>query len=259
MFTQLNPKRKIILFVLFLIFGIVSCKKEQGGSNTPTPPAPGTVSGSFTPTSAATAVSLDTVTGNQKYTVSPNTDGTFSFSSVLPGQYKLRVTPITIYNTPAQSIVTVTSGNNTSIPAITLTYNSAAQIGNINFTLSGTAYTIFNNGLFLNYASSIFNLTGGTPSTPSYYYLDLKLSGVNGTGDFNITTSASYISIFYYLSPGNAGGYWSTLNGGTGTVTITTLNTTTRTVSGTFSGTLAPQGASVGAKAISGTFTNVLY
>ena len=257
MFTKFNLQTRGIIFIVFLFVAATSCNKENGG--TTTPPAPGTLSGSFTPTSSATAVSLDTITGGQKYTVTPNADGTFSFSSVLPGQYKLRVTPTTIYNTPVQSSVSVTSGNNTAVPAVTLTYNSAAQTGNINFTLNGTAYTIFNDGLFLSYTSPVFQLTGGTPSTPSYYYLDLKLSSVSGTGTFNITSSASYISTFYYTSPGNAGGYWSTNNGGTGSVTITTLNTTTRSASGTFTGTLAPQGASVGTKTISGTFTNVLY
>ena len=256
MFYKTGCKSIFLLLLTCLLFSITSCKKNKSKKS---PPVPGTVSGSVTPSTAIISVSLDTITGGQRHTMSPNTDGTFSFSSVLPGQYKLRVTSTAIYNAPAQVNVSVTSGNNSSIPAITLTYNSAAQTGTINFTMNGTSYNIYNNSLFLTYSSSIFNLTGGTPSTPSYYYLDLKLNSVSGIGTYNISTSASYISIFYYTSPGNAGGYWSTNNGGTGAVTITTLNTTTRTASGTFSGTLAPQGASVGSKQINGTFANVLY
>lgn len=257
MLYKLNYKTVFLFYFVFLIISFISCIQEN--STPTTPPASGTVSGSVSPSTAVTSVSLDTVTGGQKYLETPNPDGTFKFSSVLPGQYKLRVMPITIYNMPTQVSVSVTLGNTTTIPVINLSYNTAAQTGIVNFGLDGTPYTIYYNELFLTYSSFIFNLTGGTPSIPSYYYFDLKLNSISVAGTYNISNSPSYISIFYYTSPGNNAGYWSTNNGGAGTVNITTLNTTTRTASGTFSGTLVPQGVSVGTKQINGTFTNVLY
>ena len=245
-----------LIFILFVSFG---CKKSSITEVVSTSKL-GSVSGSFAPSNAATLVSLDTVNGGEKKAVIPDPDGKFKFDSVLPGNYKLRITPTRLYYAPSPSDVNVTSGINTPIPIINLTAISGAQTGSIIFSLDGgTPYIINNNWISLTYSASVFNLKGSTPNIPSYYSLDIKLNNVNTSGLNNIPGNGSYISLFYYTSPGNAAGYWSSNNGGFGSVTITSFDPITRSATGNFAGRLVPQGATIGTKIIDGSFTNVIY
>ena len=245
-----------LIFILFVSFG---CKKSNM-TEVVSAKNPGSVSGSFAPSNAATLVSLDTVNGGVKYSVIPDPDGNFNFNSVLPGKYKLRITPTRLYFAPSPSDVNVSSDMNTSVPLVNLTYNSSAQTGSAIFSLDGgTPYIINNNWISLTYSASIFNLKGSTPNVPSYYYLDIKLNNVNTSGLNNIPGNGSFISLFYYTSPGNNAGYWSSNNGGFGSVTITSFDPIARSATGNFAGRLVPQGATIGTKIIDGSFTNVIY
>jgi hypothetical protein len=238
----------------------LSCKKDTSISppNTSST-SPGSVNGSVNPAYAVISITLSSTTGGQSYSTTPNSNGDFTFTSIPVGSYILNVATISLYHTPTGVNVTITSGNNTQVNAITLTYNNSAQTGIINYTLDGVSYTDYPNYVGLGYSNNNFRLTGATNSNPSYYYLDISLLNVTNPGVYNTTYNSSYISLFHYASPGNADGYWSTNNGGSGAVNITMINTSNRTMSGTFSGTLVPQGISIGTKQISGSFSNVVY
>ena len=243
--------------MLCLITVAISCKKDEQSNNTQ-PPISATISGSITPVRGVLSISLEMENGIIKETIVPSSDGKFTFSPVEAGKYKIKVANTSLYKATSPLMIEANSPTVT-LPPITLTYEPAGQTGIVNFTVDNVPYSIFYDAITLNYTTTAFNLNGSTPTNPSYYSFDLKLNGTVNAGTYNLLNSPSYLSISYYTSPSNSAGNWSTNNGGTATVTITSLNTTTRTASGSFTGSLVPQGSSSGTKQISGTFTNVVY
>jgi hypothetical protein len=240
-----------------LLTSISGCSDDEDEK----PVEPGRISGFVFPANVVKKITLEFETGGIKEETLPLANGAFNFTAVPPGDYKVAITThSSLYATPEKTGVSVTSGQESLITEIFVPYNADEQSGTATYTLDGTSYENNSSDLFLfyNFISSELLMQGAAPNMPGYYwYLTLKV--IDGPGTYSTSNGLTSIEVVYYSTEFNSEGHWTTDNGGTGSVTISTLNTATRTASGTFSATLVPQSDATGTKEISGTFANVLY
>jgi hypothetical protein len=255
--TQVRKISRLLTIFCILLTSISGCSDDEDEK----PVEPGRISGFVFPANAVNKITLEFATGGIKEETLPLSNGAFNFTSVPPGDYKIAITThSSLYDTPEKTSVSVSSGKESFITEIFVPYNADEQSGTATYTLDGTSYENNSSDLFLfyNFISSQFLMQGAPPNTPGYYWF-LTLKVLNGPGTYSTSNELTAIEVLYYSAEFHSEGHWTTENGGTGSVTITTLNTATRTASGTFSATLVPQSDATGTKEISGTFTNVRY
>src|ERR1700754_2527730 len=97
-------KCKIRLLQLLPIITIVflnnSCNKSNSnGAPSGAPSQPGSISGIVQPPNAVLSIELDTATGAKINSMTPNSEGSFNFTTVLPGSYILKIRTTALYNT----------------------------------------------------------------------------------------------------------------------------------------------------------------
>lgn len=231
---------KSLFFVALTAFAF-GCDSDDDAAN----PSNGTVKGSVSPANGASQVFL--VTGTDTIKGTPAADGTYELKDVKPGDYQISAKANANFMAPAASAVSVTAGNTTDVPVITLTAlpaNGSASVSIGGTTYSGTpTFAGFGNG-------TLFYLSNG-----NQIHITLP-AGISGPGTF--TTSATSDLEFKVIN-NSSGATWSTdATGGTGTLTVSSYNATTKKGSATFSFTAVPTMGGTGTKVgTNGTLLNV--
>ncbi|MDO7851985.1 carboxypeptidase-like regulatory domain-containing protein [Hymenobacter convexus] len=253
--------KHLFQFLFLAFFAATTLVLSSCGDDKKTDPTPttGTVNGQITPANAVTTVTAtSSATPATTATATPNASGAYTFSNLAAGTYTLSFTPATGYATPATQTVTVTAGGTATASAVTVTTTSTGSgSGAFAYTINGTAITanlVTGNVLFgslLIQSSSSVGSRGVTlsldqvPTSPRTY----TFGGAGSTSEISVVEAA-----------GAGLAEWNTtVSGGTGTVTITSVSTNPRRASGTFSAVAQPRsGGASGTRTITtGTFSNV--
>ena len=224
---RLRLKYFVLLAVTAFSFG---CDKDDD-----TQPTTGTVKGSISPANGGSQVFL--ITGSDTLKATPASTGTYEFTQVKAGSYQATVKTNAGYSAPAATAITVTAGQTTDVPVITLTQvpaNGAASVVIDGVTFSGTpSFAGFGTG-------KLFYLSNG-------FQVHITLPA-NITGPGTFTTSASSDLVFMVLN-NSTGATWSSDDaGGSGTLTVTSFDAATKKGNATFSFTATPSMGATGNK-----------
>lgn len=250
---------KILLAIILIGVALDSCKKKKE-QESPIPSLPvttGTVSGVVSPIGSAFVVSA--ISPISEAIVNPNSEGEFIFSDLAVGPYSIKAYPISGYGQPSAIMVDVEANGNYDVGTIVMPIDESGNI--FTFALDGTEYEITGSYLDCNFGSpalTIFSSTGDLNS--EHYTLNIALDNVNGPASYIVGSSwTSHVRLLQYSST-ELQYAWSTLMGGSGTVTITELDEIGHRISGYFTADLvAENGLTTGTKIVAGNFTNLYY
>ncbi|MDO7845911.1 carboxypeptidase regulatory-like domain-containing protein [Hymenobacter sp. M29] len=251
--------KHLFQFLFLAFFAATTLVLSSCGDDKKTDPTPttGTVNGQISPANSVTTVTAtSSATPATTATATPNASGAYTFSNLAAGTYTLSFTPATGYATPATQTVTVTAGGTATATPVTATTSSSGG-ATLAYTINGTATTanlVTANVLF---GSLVIQSSSSVGARGVSLSLDQVPTGPR-TYTFGGAGSTSEISVVEAAGAGLA--EWNTtVSGGTGTVTITSVSTNPRRASGTFSAVAQPRsGGASGTRTITtGTFSNV--
>lgn len=187
-------------------------------------------------------------------------EGKFFFSSVEPGDYKLRIVNSKLYLPVADVDLSVRSNQATVVPDIYMQYKEGVQNGVVELTIDGIVYDIDPDSLFLAYVSSTLIMQGRSPGYPDYHSFVINLENVHGPGTYDLTSYPNLLYVAHYETQGVEDGSWMTGDpDAPSTLTITSLDVVNRTISGNFSGTMTSMSLPREEKPVSGEFIDVAY
>lgn len=194
---------------------------------------------SISGTLGATGISLMVMAGGFGLGVheanSDATTGFFKITGLMPGQYTVNFPALnSTYKTPAQKNVTIT---NQSVDLGFIEYQKHV----ISFTYNGTAFPALN-PVSAAYSSSAFSAEAytGDFTNGSFKRLTIVLDNVTGPGTYTCQGTATS-NITYSSKPHSSilTSFWNTTGtGGSGTVTVTSIDPVKKTMKGSFSATL---------------------
>jgi len=236
----------------------------------------GIITGVVNPAGAVSNVSATRKNSTEYFTTAVNTSGAFTFKELSAGSYMIYMT-YTFGYTPAGNTsfnVTVENGKTVNIGTV-LFYDDSdpASPNYLSYDVDGAQHrrrpqfgSTYVSPNFRLYNRSVLPQGVGGPLKPQdrvAYEFEIKLDAVIGPGTYICTgTAASTIRISMRSTGGSPLHTWSTMGAdGTGTVTITSIDTAKRTMSGSFTAKTVPESSgATGNKVITnGVFANFKY
>jgi hypothetical protein len=207
--------------VLALATTLAGCSKDDDAtSQPPASTTTGTVTGSVSPANGASRVLL--ISGADTLKATPSGFGEYTFEEVKPGPYQVMAKPFPDHEAPAPVAVSVSAGQTTTVPVITLTrvpIDGLISVSVDGSVISGTPlFSAVGNG-----SISISN------STMAIY---LELPEITKTGTY--TNANSDLSVIVLQGP-NTDRWETTKTTGTATLTVTAFDPVTLKGSATFS------------------------
>jgi hypothetical protein len=228
--------------------------------------APGSISGSVSPAGSVAYVQAVYIgSATLRYTVVPDAGGNFKINNVTPGNYYVTAAPNAGNNlyAPYSRRIAVTEGQYISVGTINLTTTPPPYP--FSCTVDGTdGYSTLPGALY-----SPSKQTLSISTTVNGNLVSVNAGDVTGPGNYTCNSNTSS-SITYTVPPkisqipednNRPSTIWSTKAGGSGSITITSIDVVNKTVSGSFSGSLGPSSSNAtNMKTITkGAFVNVQY
>lgn len=252
-FQLQKSKATYLLLVLICVSG---CGKEENDFSTATK---GDIKGKIRPGTGAESVVATPTFSAPILTMLTDDSGNFAAKNVATGLYVITINPVKGFEKPAPIRKSVKPRQTLDLGTIEMT--PVPLSGNVSFTLDGANFSLFPPFTFAEYNTPNFLVKSQTaPSNVDHISVVITLDNVNGTGTFQLNNSVN--STIRILQQAGSNLYtWSTVKGGSGSVTISTLNTVTRICSGTFSvSAVAENNTTPGTKTIAnGSFTNLSF
>ena len=245
-------------FVHFLLLALVTSAALlfTACDDKNTSPKAGAIAGQITPANAVTTVTA-TDAGNKATTATPSASGEYTINNLTPGDYTLSFTPATGFTAPASQSISVAAGATTTASPVTVTSGSGQGTWSVSGT-NATATLVQGNLQFGVLSVTLANTVGQS--------VILVMDGYTGSArSFSLGSFSTSSQAMYSQMVGTSSQQWTTAalsGGGSGTITITSVNATAspKRVSGTFTFVGQPAiSSTTGSKTVTGTFTNVPY
>lgn len=251
----------------------------EGHPGLPKPKGTSSIKGKVNPVPAKASVVAALAAPNVSYEGTISSTGEFEFKDLPAGDYTVGINPGAGYTPVVNRFVKVTVGTGETADAGTIAFyvdSDPATPNYISYNMDGVVYTR-KNTVGITYDSPKFRLftynSGysttmvGTRVSVIGDQLELILDEVTGPGTYVCKgTAGSAIRItrrdYTMYGYSQTAKTWSSIGeGGSGTVTITSIDPVTRTMSGTFSATLVPENpyAALTKKITNGAFANYKY
>jgi len=279
---SLNSDGKIIATMsLYLKLGSIEhiSFSLEGHPSLPKPVGTSGIKGKVGPVASTATIGATNSATNVSYEGTINSNGEFEFKNLPAGDYTVGVNPGAGYTPVISRSVKVTVPAGETVTGVTIAFYVDSDPGTPNYISYNQDGTVYHRKakVGIDYASPKFRLftsnSGGSSSgfdtriSVIIDQLELILDDVTGPGTYVCKgTTGSTIRVTKRDFAGISGysrtaRTWTTIGtGGSGTVTITSIDPATRTMSGTFSATLVPENYATGNKQItSGAFANFKY
>ncbi|HEY2721187.1 MAG TPA: DUF6252 family protein [Chitinophagaceae bacterium] len=249
--TRNFTRTAVMMLAVSLVF--YGCSKDNNSQS-----GVGTITGTVSPSGSAVNV-VAALSNGTGYIVLPDANGRFSFT-VIPGNYSVSANPAVgyAYGTPVTIPVSVISGKEFPVGNFALMLDSTYEIAT--YSLDTSNYTIYSENVNCAYLNQnlAFSLQTG-PTNGDHTVVTVIVNGVSGPGNYSVAAVNALIRITEYV--GSSVYTWSTTQGGSGSIVITSINTVVHRVTGTFTVSAVPEnGSTTGTKVINnGVFNNLFF